>query len=104
MADRSTGDGTGVVWDPGAGRFTFSRDGHHAELVVDAPPGRLVLVHTGVPEAMEGGGVGGRLVQAAIDHARAGHLVLVAVCPFARSWIERHPDAVSGLEVADPQA
>jgi predicted GNAT family acetyltransferase len=55
---------------------------------------RLVLVHTEVPPELEGQGVGGALVTAALDLARERGLTVVARCPFARSWLERHPDAL----------
>jgi predicted GNAT family acetyltransferase len=55
---------------------------------------RLVLVHTEVPPELEGQGVGGALVTAALDLARQRSLTVVARCPFARSWLERHPDAL----------
>lgn len=56
---------------------------------------RLVLIHTGVPEALAGRGVGGVLVSAAVDRAAREGLTIVPLCPFARSWLERHPDAAA---------
>ena len=53
--------------------------------------GRLDIQHTVVPEEMSGQGVGGELVQAAVDYARDSELELVVTCPFARSWLEKHP-------------
>jgi hypothetical protein len=51
------------------------------------------ITHTVVPEEMGGQGIGGLLVQAAVDYAKANSLELVVTCPFARSWLERHPVA-----------
>jgi predicted GNAT family acetyltransferase len=56
---------------------------------------RLVLVHTEVPEELGGRGLAGALTQAAIDRAAAEGLTVVPLCPFARSWLERHPDAAA---------
>jgi predicted GNAT family acetyltransferase len=53
--------------------------------------GRFDIQHTIVPEAMAGQGVGGALVQAAVDYARDAGLELVVTCPFARRWLEKHP-------------
>jgi uncharacterized protein len=53
---------------------------------------RFVLLHTGVPAELEGRGIGGRLVAAAIDRAARQGLTIVPLCPFARSWLERHTD------------
>ena len=54
--------------------------------------GALVLVHTEVEEAFAGQGVGGRLVAGTLDDARARGLSVIPLCPFARGWIERHPE------------
>ena len=51
------------------------------------------IQHTVVPREMEGQGVGGALVRGAIGFARAEGLQLVVTCPFAKSWLEKHPDA-----------
>lgn len=52
----------------------------------------VVLVHTGVEEGFEGQGVGGALVRAAVDELAAAGRVVRPDCPFARAWLERHPD------------
>jgi uncharacterized protein len=73
-------------------RFELDTDGHVAELIYHRNGKRLVLVHTDVPVELEGRGIGGRLVVAAIDRAAREGLTIVPVCPFARSWLERHAD------------
>jgi predicted GNAT family acetyltransferase len=78
-------------------RFAVEEDGVEAELVYRTGTGRLVLVHTGVPDAIGGRGVGGRLVAAALDRARADDLTLVPWCPFTRGWIADHPDEAEGV-------
>jgi predicted GNAT family acetyltransferase len=90
----------GVRDDTANSRFVVEEDGHTAELVYeDDSPGRLVLVHTGVPEALGGRGIGGRLVLAALARAAAQHLTVVPLCPFARRWLEGHPDAAAEVEI-----
>jgi hypothetical protein len=76
-------------------RFGLEADGHVAELVYRRNGKRLVLVHTEVPTELEGRGLGGRLVSAAVDRAAREGLTLVPLCPFARSWLERHPDVAA---------
>ena len=83
----------------GESRFELRDDGHLAELVYRRRADRLVLVHTEVPEELGGRGIGGLLVQAALDRAVAEGLTIVPLCPFARSWLERHPDAASTVTV-----
>jgi uncharacterized protein len=73
-------------------RFELDTDGHVAELMYRRNGKRLVLIHTDVPVELEGRGIGGRLVVAAIDRAAREGLTVVPLCPFARSWLERHAD------------
>ena len=56
-----------VVDNEAESRFEVSIDGHVAELVYRRHGDRLVLAHTGVPDELEGRGVGGMLVNAAIE-------------------------------------
>lgn len=53
---------------------------------------RITFTHTEVAPEMEGQGVGGALVQHALDDARRRGLQVEALCPYVRSWIDRHPD------------
>ena len=52
----------------------------------------LVLIHTEVAEEFEGKGVGSRLAAGTLDEIRTRGLRIVPVCPFIKSYIERHPE------------
>lgn len=80
-------------------RFELHADGAMAELTYRRRGDRLVLVHTGVPDELGGRGLGGKLVQAALAKAHAEGLTIVPLCPFARSWLERHPEATATVGV-----
>jgi uncharacterized protein len=84
-----------VIDNPDQSRFELRADGHLAELDYRHHGRRLVLIHTEVPVELEGRGIGGRLVMAAIDRAAREDLTVVPLCPFARGWLERHPDAAA---------
>jgi uncharacterized protein len=73
-------------------RFEFRAGDLLAELRYHRNGKRFVLLHTEVPTELEGHGVGGRLVAAAIDRAARQGLTVVPLCPFARTWLERHAD------------
>jgi uncharacterized protein len=73
-------------------RFELRVADHLAELKYHRNGKRFVLLHTEVPSELEGHGIGGRLVAAAIDRAARQGLTIVPLCPFARAWLERHPD------------
>ena len=85
-----------------ASRFKLEIDGHVAELVYGRKGDHLTLVHTEVPEALAGRGLGGALVRAAIDVAEANGLTVVPQCEFARGWLESHPDVASRVNVEWP--
>jgi predicted GNAT family acetyltransferase len=84
---------------PAESRFVVRGSGGAAELVYHRNGKRLVLVHTEVPDTWEGRGVGGQLVRAAIRRARTEGSTLVPWCPFARRWLEEHPDERSDLQI-----
>jgi predicted GNAT family acetyltransferase len=80
-------------------RFELTEDGHLAELVYHVHGDRLTLIHTEVPDELGGRGIGGILVQAALDRARRDHLTIVPSCPFASGWLEKHRDAAAGVTI-----
>ena len=80
-------------------RLELEADGHVAELEYRRNGNRLVLIHTEVPTELEGRGLGGRLVTAAVERARRDGMTVVPLCPFARGWLERHPDVAAQVEV-----
>jgi uncharacterized protein len=80
-------------------RLEIHADGELAELIYRTRAGRLVLVHTEVPDALGGRGLGGDLVKAAIDKAAAAGMTIVPLCPFARGWLERHPDEAARVPI-----
>ncbi|NLW97278.1 GNAT family N-acetyltransferase [Luteimonas wenzhouensis] len=73
-------------------RFEAALPGGRAELEYRMSGGRMVILHTGVPEALRGQGVAGRLVEAALEHARAHGLRVEPRCAYAAGWIRRHPE------------
>jgi predicted GNAT family acetyltransferase len=76
-------------------RFKLWVDGRLAELPYRRIGKRLVLIHTEVPEELEGRGLGGALVAAAVDRAAREGMTVVPLCPFARGWLQRHPDTAA---------
>ena len=88
-----------VVDNEGKSRLEVAADGELAELIYHKNGNRLVLIHTEVPDAIGGHGIAGRLVQAAIDKAAAGGMTIVPLCPYARRWLERHPDEASKVPI-----
>jgi hypothetical protein len=92
-------DAVPVVDVPAEDRFIVRRDGGEAELVYRVEGDRFYLLHTEVPEAWGGRGIGGQLVRAAIRRAQADHLTVIPWCPFARRWLKEHPDEAGGITI-----
>jgi len=88
-----------VVDQTANSRFVVEVDGHAARLEYRLNGDRFILVHTEVPDELEGRGIGGSLVRAALDRARAAELTVVPWCEFARSWLEKHENEAATVEI-----
>ena len=53
---------------------------------------RLSMLHTEVPEALRGQGIGDALAAAALSHARSRGWTVKPYCPFLSGYIDRHPE------------
>ena len=73
-------------------RYELEVDGQLAIAEYRLRPGRISFTHTEVPDALEGRGIGKRLVKAALDDARAHGLKVVPICPFVKHYIDTHPE------------
>jgi predicted GNAT family acetyltransferase len=74
-----------------ASRFELVVDGQTAVLAYERTPTSLVLVHTEVPPSLRGHHLADALAKAAIDAAHAERLQVVAVCPFVKAYLRKHP-------------
>ena len=97
-------DAPAVTDNQALSRFEYAAGGHLAELTYRLRAGRLVLLHTETPAEFQGRGIGGALVSAAVDRAERDGLTVVPLCPFARAWLERHPEAANRVTVVLEQA
>ena len=52
----------------------------------------LMITETLVPEALEGQGIASRLAKHVIADARSRGLVILPVCPFFSSYLQKHPE------------
>jgi len=73
-------------------RFELEVEGHTAFLYYRLAPGVITLVHTEVPPALGGRGVGSRLARGALAAIRAKGLKVVATCPFVAAYMGKHPE------------
>lgn len=90
-----------TVVDAG-GRFEIHVDGAPAGFAAyRTAPGRITFTHTEIDDRFAGRGLGGTLVRAALDAARAQGRAVDPQCPFVRGWIAKHP-AYADLVPTDP--
>ena len=73
-------------------RYELIIDGATAFVTYRRRPGAVTFVHTEVPEALEGRGIGSRLARHVLDAARRDGLKVVPMCPFIDAWMKRHPE------------
>ena len=86
---------------PDDARFEIRVDGELAGFVQYQLRGNeIALTHTQTDDRFRGQGLGGRLVQAALDEARTRNLAVLPYCPFVKNWISGHRE-YAGLVPAD---
>ncbi len=79
-------------------RFELDAEGHVAFSNYKRAGGVLTILHTETPKALEGHGIGSTLMRGVLDSARAQGLKVNPVCPFAKAYIERHPEYAGLLQ------
>ncbi|WP_420318522.1 GNAT family N-acetyltransferase [Ekhidna sp.] len=52
--------------------------------------GDVYLIHTEVPEILEGKGVGHKLVRESLEIIENGNFRIIPLCPFVRSFIQNN--------------
>lgn len=75
------------------GQFEIALDQGAAFLQYKRTGDTMRLIHTEVPEAMRGRGLGSQLARAALDYAHFHQLKVVPICPFVKQYLQKHPEA-----------
>ena len=78
--------------NPALSRFEMASGDAVAYVEYMRAGGWTVLVHTEVPKALSGRGVGSKLVGGTLDAVRAEGLKVVPRCGFVAAYVERHPE------------
>ncbi len=81
-----------VVHNRDEKRFEVHLEAHIAELNYRLIGNVIIFIHTGVPPALEGRGIGSLLVKRGMDYARENRLKVQALCWFVAGYIQRHPE------------
>lgn len=78
--------------NPAKKRFEIEADGHLAGAYYELSGNTITFIHTEVPKALEGKGIGSRLVKGALEQARTDGLKVIAQCPFVKAYIGKHAE------------
>ena len=73
-------------------RFTMTSplaDGDDPEMEYRIIRGRMAMLHTYVPEELEGKGLAAALVTAGLEYARAEGLKVLPYCPYVAVFVQR---------------
>lgn len=81
-----------VLNNPAKKRYELDIEGHIAATYYELSNGVITFVHTEVPEALGGRGIGSKLIKGALDQVRAAGLKVVAQCPFVKAYIGKHQE------------
>jgi predicted GNAT family acetyltransferase len=73
-------------------RFEMNTEAGPAFVTYRHGNGVVTLIHTEVPKALAGRGVGSALAAGVLDLIRSRGEKVVPRCEFMRGYIERHPD------------
>jgi uncharacterized protein len=74
-------------------RYELALDGGTALALYRLQGDLIAFNHTEVPPALEGKGVGSRLIAGALADVRERGLKVLPHCSFVKHYIEQHPDS-----------
>jgi len=84
---------TDITFNPEKKRFELEVDGHMAIIEsILTNENVMYLTHTEVPVALEGKGVGKRIVEGALNYIKDHDYKLAPLCPFVAAYLKRHTD------------
>ncbi|PVY37337.1 GNAT family N-acetyltransferase [Pontibacter virosus] len=78
--------------NPARNRFETSVEGYTAFIDYKLRPGVMTVLHTEVPEAIVGKGIAAAMTRYALEHIAKNKLELVPLCPYMRSYLNKHPE------------
>lgn len=86
-----------IEHDAAQGRFFTRVHGHLCVCDYRLRDGVMAMTHTEVAPELEGQGIAGELVRAALAHAREQGLKVRPLCSYVQAYIRRHPEVQSLL-------
>ncbi|MEA5097077.1 MAG: GNAT family N-acetyltransferase [Burkholderiaceae bacterium] len=90
--------------NPAENRFETEIEGHIAKVDYILNGNTISFEHTTVPDALQGRGLGGQLVQACLASARERGLSVTPVCPVFVGYMKKRPETHDLLSPAGKKA
>ena len=85
-------------FNPDNKRFELILEGNTAFInYILNDKGVMYLTHTEVPEALEGKGIGNKIVREALSYIKENNYKLAPLCPFVAAFLKRHREYQSLL-------
>lgn len=80
-----------------AQRYELAVDGQLAIATYERRGNIVAIPHTRVPPALEGRGIAGRLIAAALADIRGQGLKVLPLCSYVSHYMKKHPEALDLL-------
>ena len=81
-----------VTENPAAHRFEMAVGDSIAAAYYRLEDGKVVLIHTEVPQQLSGQGIGSKLAEGVFRLIRESGRQAVVRCSFMANWVSRHPE------------
>jgi predicted GNAT family acetyltransferase len=88
-------DSNPVTHNEAKGQFEIVLGNERAVLQYHRTDDSITLLHTEVPLASRGRGLGNQLIRSALDFAHFNRLKVIPVCPFVKAYLKKHPEATN---------
>jgi predicted GNAT family acetyltransferase len=75
-----------------ANRFELTIDGRTAMVTYKLFDGGISFLHTEVPVEFEGKGIASAMAKYVLENAKANNLKVLPLCPFIKTYIDRHQE------------
>jgi uncharacterized protein len=87
-----------IVAETGRGAFFIAENNERlAEMEISIKGNNLTSYHTETFEKGKGLGLGKKLLEAMVDHARRNGLMVTPLCPFVYAQFKRYPEKYSDI-------
>lgn len=73
-------------------QFEMEVDGKKAIIVYEQKDNVIKLLHTEVPQELEGRGIATAIIEKTLMYIKDNNLRLIPLCPMVVAYIKRHPE------------